>query len=145
MDTSSALNTCEYFNITLCLGYEHHYSFCVFGVASQMKFSLAQTTPIIPFVYIRGCMLGSDLTKPDYVSTLGYHWTEHTGRPLEPQVHWDATGTPLADANTQWWTSVNLHNWNTLGDHWNHKHTGMPLVPHWLILAPSCVPVAIQC
>ena len=31
-------------------------------------------------------------SKPDSVSTLGYHWTDHTGRPLEPQVHWNATG-----------------------------------------------------
>ena len=79
--------------------------------------------------------------KPDSVSTLGYHWTDHTGRPLEPQVHWDATGTTLADASTQWCSSIKSHNWNTLEDHWSHKYTGMPLEPHWLILAPSGVPV----
>ena len=107
-------------------------------------------------------------SKPDSVCTLRYHWTDHTGRPLEPQVHWDATGTTLADAGTQWccsgdpvftciigthwkttwatstlrchwnhtgwcshpvvshWrSSVNLHNWNTLEDHW--KPPGRPL------------------
>ena len=68
-------------------------------------------------------------SKPDSVSTLGYHWTDHTGRPLESHVHWDATGTTLADASTQWWPSVNLHNWNTLEDHW--KATGRPLDPQW--------------
>ena len=104
-------------------------------------------------------------SKPDSVSSLGYHWRDQTGRPLEPQVHWGATGTTLADADTQccssgdpvliyiigthwkttgatstlgchwnhtvwcyhpvvsqWWSSVNLHNWNTLEHHW--KHTG---------------------
>ena len=44
----------------------------------------------------------------------------------------------------QWRSSVNLHNWNTLDDHWSHKYTGMPLAPHWLMLAPSGVPVAVE-
>ena len=79
-------------------------------------------------------------SKPDYVSTLGYHWTDRTGRPLEPQVHWDATGTTLADASTQWCSSgdpvliciIGTH-WkttgatSTLGCHWNH--TGWCLHP----------------
>ena len=72
-------------------------------------------------------------SKPDSVCTLGYHWTDHTGRPLEPQVHWDATGTTLADASTQWCSSgdpvliciIGTHRkttgaTNTLGYHWNH-------------------------
>ena len=123
-------------------------------------------------------------SKPDSVSTLGYHWTDRTGRPLEPQVHWDATGTTLADASTQWcssgdpvliciigthwkttgatstlgchwnhtgwclhpvvfqWrSSVNLHNWNTLEDHW--KATRKPLEDHWKHTGIS--PVAFQC
>ena len=79
-------------------------------------------------------------SKPDSVSTLGYHWTDRTGRPLEPQVHWDATGTTLADASTQWCSSgdpvliciIGTH-WkttgatSTLGCHWNH--TGWCLHP----------------
>ena len=44
----------------------------------------------------------------------------------------------------QWRSSVNLHNWNTLEDHWSHTHTlsqctlagpvytGMSLECHWL-------------
>ena len=122
--------------------------------------------------------------KPDSVSTLGYHWTDHTGGPLEPQVHWDATGTTLVYASTQWcssgdpvliciigthwkttgatktlgchwnhtgrcqhpvvsqWrSSVNLHNWNTLQDHW--KATARPLQDHWEHTGIS--PVAFQC
>ena len=83
--------------------------------------------------------------KPDSVSTLGCHWTEHTGRLLEPQVHWDATGTTLADASTQWCSSgdpvliciIGTH-WKTTGAtstlecHWNH--TGWcyyPVVSQW--------------
>ena len=123
-------------------------------------------------------------SKLDYLSTLGYHWTDHTGRPPEPQVHWDATGTTLADASTQrcssgdpvlicvigrhwkttgatstlgchwnhtgrcyhpavsqWRSSVNLHNWKILEDHW--KATGRPLETHWLPIILS--PVAFQC
>ena len=71
-------------------------------------------------------------SKPDSVSTLGYHWTDHTGRPRELQVHWDATGTTLADASTQWCSSgdpvliyiIGKHRkttgaTSTLGCHWN--------------------------
>ena len=36
-----------------------------------------------------------------------------------------------------------LHNWSTLEDHWSNKFTGMPLEPHWLMLAPSGKPVLI--
>ena len=72
-------------------------------------------------------------SKPDSVSTLWYHWTDHTGRPLEPQVHWNATGTTLDDASIQWCSSgdpvlicINGTHWKTtgatsiLGCHWNH-------------------------
>ena len=68
-------------------------------------------------------------SKPDSVSTLGYHWTDHTGRPLEPQVHWDATGTTLADASTQWCSSGDPVLICIIGTHW--KTTGEPLEDHW--------------
>ena len=61
-------------------------------------------------------------SKPDAVSTLGYHWTDHTGRPLEPRVHWDATGTTLADASTQWCSSGDPVLICIIGTHW--KTTG---------------------
>ena len=68
-------------------------------------------------------------SKPDSVSTLGYHWTDHTGRPLEPQVHWDATGTTLDDASTQWCSSGDPVLICIIGTHW--KTTGQPLEDHW--------------
>ena len=68
-------------------------------------------------------------SNPDSVSTLGYHWTDRTGRPLEPQVHWDATGTTLADACTQWCPSGDPVLICIIGTHW--KTTGKPLEDHW--------------
>ena len=74
-------------------------------------------------------------SKPDALSTPGYHWN-HAGwcyRPVvfqwQSSVHWDATGTTLTDASTQWYPSG------------NPVYTGMPLDPHWLMLAPSGIPV----
>ena len=69
------------------------------------------------------------ISKPDSVSTQGYHWADHTGRPLEPQVHWDCTGTTLADASTQWCLSGNLVLICIIGTHW--KTTGSTLETHW--------------
>ena len=72
-----------------------------------------------------------DLTtsKPDSVSTLRYQWTDHTGRPLEPQVHWDAIETTLADASTQWCPNGNPVLLCIIGTHW--KTTRKPLEDHW--------------
>ena len=67
-------------------------------------------------------------SKPDSVSTLGYHWTDHTGRPLEPQVHWDTTGLTLADASAQWCSSGDPVLICIIGTHW--KTTGATQV-HW--------------
>ena len=79
--------------------------------------------------------------KADSVSTLGYHWTDHTGRPLESQVHWNATGTTLADASTQWCLSGDPVLICIIGTHWNT--TGNTLEMHWL---PTVLPaVAFQC
>ena len=80
-------------------------------------------------------------SKPDSVSTLGYHWTAHTGRPLEPQVHWDATGTTLADASTQWCPSGDPVLICIIGTHW--KTTGKPLEDHWK--HTGIFPVVFQC
>ena len=79
-------------------------------------------------------------SKPDYVSTLGYHWTDHTGRPLEPQVHWDATGTTLSDASTQWCSS---------GDqvlNASLEHTGRPIEPqvHWDVTGTTLADASTQ-
>ena len=80
-------------------------------------------------------------SKPDSVSTLGYHWTDRTGRPLEPQVHWDATGTTLADASTQWCSSGDPVLICIIGTHW--KTTRKPLEDHWKHTGIS--PVLFQC
>ena len=68
-------------------------------------------------------------SKPESVSTLGYHWTDHTGTPLESQVHWDATGITLDDANTQWCPSGDPVLIFIIGTHWNTR--GRPLEDHW--------------
>ena len=150
MDTSSALNTCKYFNITLCmLWYEHHYSFCVFGGASHMK--LKQLSPYQLYTLGVACW---EVTWPNDLQT---RFCQYTGIPLDRPhwkttgatstlgCHWNHTGWCYYPVVFQWQSSVNLHNWNTLEDHWSHRYTEMPLEPHWLMLAPSGVPVAIQC
>ena len=91
-------------------------------------------------------------SKPDYVSTLGYHWTDHTGRPLVAQVHCDATETTLADASTQWCPSgdpvliciIGTHwktTWKLLEDHW--KTTGSTLATNNSYY--SCIPCTLDC
>ena len=74
-----------------------------------------------------------EVTWPNNLQTLGQHW-KHTGWCYCPVVF-------------QWQSRAHhLHNWNTPEDHRSHKNTGMPLEQHWLMLAPSGVPVAIfQC
>ena len=67
-----------------------------------------------------------------HLSTLGYHWTDYIG-------------ITLADASTQWFSSGNPLLICTLEDHWSHTYNEMPSEPQWLMLAPSEVPVAIQC
>ena len=95
-------------SLCACLGYEHHY-----------KGSHAGRWPdLMP-------------SKPDSVSTLGYHWTDHTGRPLEPQVHWDATGTTLADASTQWCSSGDPVLMCIIGTHWKTTGATSTLGCHW--------------
>ena len=71
------------------------------------------------------------ISKPDSVSTLEHHWKDHTGRPLEPQVHWDDTGATLADASTKRCPSSDpvLICTFTIRAHW--KATGRPLKAHW--------------
>ena len=69
-------------------------------------------------------------SKTDSASTMRYHWTDHTERPPEPQAHWDATGTTLDDASTQWCPSGDPVLICIIGTHW--KTTGRPLETHWL-------------
>ena len=100
---------------------------CIRGCSSN-KSSLAERTLAIQVVYM--CLhadMWLDLmtSKADAFSTLGYHWA-------------DNTGTTLDDAITQWQSRAHhVHNWNILEYHWRYRYTGMPLEPHWLMLAPS--------
>ena len=60
---SSALKTCEYFNITMCMPliWAPLLFLCTWGCLSN-EISLAQTILTITVINIRGCMLRSDLT-----------------------------------------------------------------------------------
>ena len=111
-------------SLCACLWYEHHCSFCVFG--SQAKWNrLSSNNSHHTSCIHKGSHAGKwpDLmtSKPDSVSTLGYHWTDHTGRPLEPQVHGDATGTTLADAD-EWvsWTHTAAYMYTAWKTNWGN-------------------------
>ena len=101
---------------------------CIWGFSSK-EISLAQITLSYKNKGLYDGKWPDLMTpKPDTVSTLGYHCTDC----YHPMVF-------------QWQSSVNLHNWNTLEDHWRHEYTRMLLQPNRLMLAPSCVLVSIQC
>ena len=70
--------------------------------------------------------------------------SQYTGMAMD-RLTWNYTGWCYRLVAFQWQFGVNLHNWNTLEDRWSHKYTGMPLEPYWLMLAPSGIPVAIEC
>ena len=65
-----------------------------------------------------GKLPGLMTSKPDYVSTPGFNLTDSIGRPLGPQVHWDATGTALADACVQGCSSGDPVIICIIGTHW---------------------------
>ena len=116
-----------------CLWYEHRYSFFVYlGFQvnwNQFSSNNSHHTSCIHKGSHAGKWPDLMTSKPDSVSTVGYHWTYHTGIPLEPQVHWDATGTTLAYASTQWCPSGDPVLICIIGTH--RKTTGKPLEDHW--------------
>ena len=114
----------------------------IWGCRSN-KISLAQTAFHIPVLYIGGCMLRSDLTEWPPNQIWSVHWAT-TGQ-ITLESHWLMLSTKHQPLMSQWQSSVNLHNLNTLEDHWSHKYTGVLREQHWLMLAASGVPVAIQC
>ena len=134
-----------------CLWYEHRYVFRVFGLQvkwNQFSSNNSHYTCCIHKGLHAGKWPALMTSKPDSVSTLGYHWTDHTGRPLEPQVHWHATGTTLTDAITQWCSGVDPVIIFIIGTHWNS--TGRPLEDHWkhignTLATNNYCPVAFQC
>ena len=68
------------------------------------------------------------------------HW-KTSGATSTLGCHWNTTGWCQHPVVFQWRSSVNLHNWNTLEDHW--KAIGRPLEAHWLPTILS--PVAYRC
>ena len=140
MDTSSVLQTCEYFNITMCMPWllAPLYFFVCLGLQfewNQLSSNNSRHTHCIHKGLHAGKWPDLMTSKPDSVSTLGYHWTDYT---------W----TTLADAITQWSPSGNpvlISIIELTVNHWSHKYTGMLLEPHWLILASTLRCLAIQC
>ena len=112
MDTSSALNTFQV-NWNQFSSNNSHHTSCIHKGSHAGKWPDLMTS------------------KPDSVSTLGYHWTYHTGRPLEQQVHWDATGTTLAGASTQWCSNGYPVLICIIGTHWKTTGATSTLECHW--------------
>ena len=78
--------------------------------------------------------------NPVLICIIGTHW-KTTGATSTLECHWNHTAWCYHPVMSQWQSSVTLHNWNTLEDHW--KATGRTLETYWLPAILS--PVAIQC
>ena len=113
-------------SLCACLGHEHHYS------AEVTRPNEIQT---------RHSQYSRDTSSIHGLQTRFRHCM---GKPLD-RLHWNHTGLWYRPVVSKWQSSVNLHNWTILKGHWSHKYTAMPLEPHWLMLAPSGIQVAIQC
>ena len=123
MHTSSTLQTCAYFNITLCMPWIWA---PLWFLCSTNEISFAQTTLAIPVVYIRGRVACWEVTWPnDDIHTRRF---QYTGTPLGI-LHWNHTGWGYRPVVFQWQSSVNFHNWNILDHHW--KTTERSLEAHW--------------
>ena len=91
---------------------------CIWCCSSN-EINLAQTTLAIWVVYIRGCMLGSDLTQWPPNQIMSVHWDTTGQTTLEPQ--W-----PMQPVVFQWQSNCIEIHWkttgatSTLGCHWNH-------------------------
>ena len=121
-------------SLCACLWYEHHYSFVYLGLQvkwNQFSSNNSHHTSCMHKGLHAGKWTDPMTSKPDSVDTLGYHWIDHTGRPLEPQVRWDATGTTLADASTQWCFSGNPVLICIIGTHWKTTGATGTLGCHW--------------
>ena len=97
--------------------------------------------------------------NPVLICIIGTHW-KTTGATSTLGCPWNNTGWWQHQVESQWHSSVNLHNWNThwktngrsLKAHWSHtcyqqlfpqwhssepwglnlRHTGLPLNHHWI-------------
>ena len=70
----------------------------------------------------------SSSANPVLICIIGTHW-KTTGARRTLGCHWNHTGWCQHPVVSQWQSSVNLHNWNTLHHHW--MATGRPLEAHW--------------
>ena len=128
--TSSALQTSEYFIITLCMPC----TIIVF-VYLGLHYKWYQRSSN-NFRHTSCIQKGFACWEVAWPNDLQTRRSQYTGIPLD-RLNWNHNGWCYHPVVFQWQSSVDLHNWNTLEDHWSHKYTGMPLEPHWLMLAPS--------
>ena len=79
-------------------------------------------------------------SSPEIICIIGTHW-ETTEATSTLWCHCNHSDWCWHPAVSQWQSSDNWHNWNTLKSHWNA--TGSTLETHWL---PTMLPpVAFQC
>ena len=136
LDTSSVLQKCEYFNIIMCMPWicAPLQFFCIFVVVLQMKSTSSNNSR-----HTNCTHKGLHARKWPEPKELQTRVCQYTGIPLN-RLHWNHTGWCYHPVVSQWQSSVHVHNWNTLEDHWSHRYTVMTLEPHWLVLASSGVP-----
>ena len=106
-------------SLCTCFGYELHYSFCVLQRSSN---SSGQTSCIRKGLHA-GKWPDLKTSKPDAVSTLGYHRTDYTGATLADAItQWSSSGNTDSElitciTGTHWKTTGAT---STLGCHWNY-------------------------
>ena len=126
---------------------------CIFSI--YLEFTALQWIPVLLLTHVSTstspcaclwyehhysfCVLGlqvkwNQLSSDNSLHTSCIHKGSHAGK-------WSDIMTSKPDSVS----TLGYIGQTTLDDHWSHKYTGMPLEPHWLMLAPSGVPVAIQC
>ena len=151
MDVNSVRQTCEYFNIALCMPWiwvllKFLY---IWGCSCSNEISLLKQ--LSPYqLYTQGVACW-EVIWPNDLQTRLY---QYTGIPID-RLHWNHTDWCYHPVVFRWQSSVNLHHWNTLEGHWKHtgntladnnsyssgipvhwglnsRHTGLPLDCHWI-------------
>ena len=112
-----------------CVGYEHHYRFSVFGLQFKWKqlisYKYHHTSCKELHVAKRPDLMNSE---PDAVSTLGFHWTDHTGTTLANHINqWSSSGDPELS-------------FCIIGTHWKITGTTSTLECHWVDARTQCFP-----
>ena len=120
MQTSSALQTCEYINITVHALYMSTIIVFVY-LGLQYKWNQLSSNNS-RHTSVECCW---EVTWPNDLHTRRSQYTEI---PLD-RLDWNHTCWCYRPVAFQWQSKVNL-NWNTLEDHWSHKYTST-LGCHW--------------